>query len=542
MPMIRGGIQFSIFGKNPSDANTYMTLAETLRTAEWDKLLKGGNLGDKVGMAQLVDESPTALYSARFIAKKSMRLASMLSLSWYAEITHTPVYKAYYAFSLLSFLVCIPLILYMGKSLRLSPILNYGSLSAFIVGYWPQALLDHDCLSQINFLPILFLSLLGLWHKEYESSKIITSSRFLVSLCLAATITYYTEFLLFWITCLVVYYIIEWWKGGQRIVRILQEFAVIIVTALAILLLTGQLDYYFRTIWMPIAFAAKSHNIGGPVLFEPYLKFNPIAAFWGLPDFFALLKAKWSGLQSPLNALYVLPLALSLFLSLVIISILRKPLDGRHRILVSFWIGALASFSFVTVTTKEVYLMGKTLYFVALPFSVLLLLLAPNYLNLNMISRSPKYGRILKTVVTGVILLWLSTQMLSGVLRYVNVDMLRSEHKQSNYDIQPVLNYLRTIQPKKLAVNIPSDTEWPFALYSMFAFSEFKPFFQSGIIYDNNNDRVFIDLQKNDILPDYLVIRNDLRNHYLSQLEAVIETKELTLYRVVSARLEDFQI
>jgi len=519
LPILKGGIQFAIFGKNPADAFSYMTLSETFRTAEWQKILEGARLDNNDGMSRLAEVSPTALYSARYLLR-SVRLATTHSFAWFSELSRIPMYKAYYPFMIFSFLLVIPLILYIGEIMHIPIILRYGALAPLVIGFWPQMLIDWDCLSQIQYISILLMFVIALYLISSEQSLAIRPL-FLAAMCLAGSAIFYTEFLAFILTCLLIYTIMEWLVAKKSLKILTAQFILIIILSIAILLITDQLGYYSNSFLKQMKMGAQK-NLGPAALLEPYPGNNPIIVFWGMIDFFNKSKL--------LNYIIIIFSSfLSILLGMTMLSAMKKESYTLNRILFSFILGSTVSFLFVTFTTREVYLMGKTLFFVLTPFAAMLLMTSVQaFEKSGYLSKFP----ILPKIGAAIIFLWLSTQFTLGIMRVsgdAHAINTRLSEKRASYNIDPIIDYLSKNTPERIHINIPSTTEWEFSLYCMFAFSNYKPFFDSGLVYDNNNDRVFYGLQKKQEPADYLIIKKGVDIN--GPMVKVAESAALDLYK-----------
>jgi hypothetical protein len=122
-------------------------------------------------------------------------------------------------------------------------------------------------------------------------------------------------------------------------------------------------------------------------------------------------------------------------------------------------------------------------------------------------------------------------------------------HQRDDFDLTPLTDFLEANPPTRLAVAAPryqtltetGEQDWPFALYSMFGFSRYQPYFQSGLIVDNNAATPTVWLERMEAPPDYVVVLRSL--DYVGEAglgTLVAENGDLALYRITTNELAPF--
>ena len=176
-PILVFGIQYRIFRTNPSDAFYYMSLAETLRVANWPTLLGGLQLqNNQIGLAALANVSPTALFSARFILDP-LALNKMAALAWLAEVARLPVTRAYYLQHLLSLAIAPPVVFVIAGQLTQSRVLKLLVSAAVALGFWATWVLEMDAGYELSALPLALLFVAAWIELEQERQQFWSRAR-----------------------------------------------------------------------------------------------------------------------------------------------------------------------------------------------------------------------------------------------------------------------------------------------------------------------------------------------------------------------------
>jgi hypothetical protein len=227
----------------------------------------------------------------------------------------------------------------------------------------------------------------------------------------------------------------------------------------------------------------------------------------------------------------------------------RKSAADPEKILFAILGGGLG-LALVAFAQDNTRAAGKAFTYVY-PYLILGVSLFPNYAGAFF------QPRLAKLAVTGVVV-WLGFQVGLGFYLPLSdriVGFLGAPPKRENYDLSPIIEYLDDHPPRLLMVTVPraglwreanpppwTQEDWTFALYSMFAFSQYPAYFQSGIILDNAIAAQNMWLQQMSGLPDYAVILKSVDYVGPEHLGTkVAETADLALYRITAGDLETFR-
>jgi len=526
-PLIFNGIQYAIFRQNPSDAFVYMSLAETVRVVDWHTLIRGVDLNrsNLEGLKRLAEASPTALFTARFIAKP-LQLANPIALGWAAEMVGVPTYRFYYAYHLLCFALALPISLVLGDLLGLSRLLNFLTAGAVVLGFWAKFILERDAGYQISSFPLLLLVALAWIRLEREPQRPISRSRGLLAAALAAVIVFYSVSISVIVIAFVCYYGIGLWQRVRTLVPVWYHGLTALLIVL-IFLASGQLDYVVRHLLFAVSAA------GGEARFVPHvlglIRRDGAAALWGLPP--SIIFEPFPEIAQRLARLVAQGIGICLtgVLLAVAARMVRKSASVPKRIVFALLAGGFC-LAVTFAILGNLRASGKAFTYVY-PYLILGVVLYPG--DEHGYSRLP-----LQRPVFVLLNIWLIAQCLLGLyLPYAGnlggIFHRAQERKAENYDLSAIVKYLENHPPRLLLVNIPRTRDWTFAYYSMFVFGRYPSYFQSGIIVDNSARFQNLWFGSLTEAPDYVVVRKSadyIRRQKLGR--KVAQSDDLVLYRV----------
>jgi hypothetical protein len=533
VPLLLRGIQYSIFRSNPSDAFLYMTLAETLRVVKWPVLVSAAELTREnfEALANLAVASPTALFTARH-AGMPLALNKMALFAWSAEMARVEVQRFYMAHHLLAYLAALPLTMAMGARLGL-PRWQQVLAAGVALGFWPRFIIEMDSGYEISAFPVLLLAAFAWIEIEGQPSGQLSRGHLMLALALAALLALYAPILLIVALAFGIYYgfgLLQR-QASLRHVWVVAASGLLLVPL--ILAVTGQLDFLFASTLDLLARAANEANFRAPTM--DLIRLDGLNAIWGMPGSLLWdMRAAW--LRWPVDLVVS---ALSLVLSAAVLAggllALMQPAQRTERIVFAL-VAAGGLFMLYVTATGNQRSAGKafTYIFAFLIFGLLVTpRLAANYL--------PRPGRALASGLLGI---WLVGQLAVGAYLPLRrtPDFIRNPQKTADYDLSPLLNYLEQHDPEMLLVAVPTGTSWPFALYSMFAFSRYPVHFQTGLVIDNNLAHQTLWLSTLNALPSHIIVTRDADYVAPQQLGTkVAETADLVLYEATSSDLATFQ-
>jgi hypothetical protein len=532
IPMVLRGVQYAIYRSNPSDAFLYMSLAETLRVADWPTLLRGSALTFEnwPAITALAHISPTALFTARLVTLP-LALNNMAGLAWLAELAGSTVTQFYYPHHLLAYGTALPLVFALGDRLALPRWLTLLSGPAIVLGFWARFVLETDSGYEVSTLPIVLLMSLAWIQLEAEKPRGLSAARVLLAITWAAVIALYAPLGLVIALGFGLYYGIGLLEHAVSLRAILLH-GVTVALVLLILAATGQLDFLAQNVISLVARAPNEARFAAPAL--ELLRANGVAALWGLPG-----KALWATrsqmVRVPLDLMAaVIGLLFTVLLGLGAVRASRRQTEAPTRIVFAMLsAGLLLGGLLLAVNNGRAA--GKAVTYVY-PF-----------LTLGLVSASVSLDQIFKAgvqnVALGVITIWLVGQSAMGLVLPLRgrADFLGQPPKTQQYDLSAITRQLDDAHPARLLVDIPRGNDWMFAYYSMFVFGRYSPYFQSGLIIDNNVQYQSLWLDSLPALPDYAVVLKQVDYIGPQQLGfKVAETRDLILYRISTSSLTPF--
>ena len=534
-PLFSKGINYAVFRGNPSDAFTYMSVAETFRVVDWPTLEAGADINNLEGVAKLAKVSPPSLYSARMILKP-IRLTTQVGFAWAAQLLGLAIERFFYAYNLVSFTIAIPLVLALAAQMGLSKKVKWLAALAVAFGFWARFLLEIDAAARINLLP-LFLFFAFAWIQlEKGDPAAFSRERVLLALASAALVAFYVQAVPIAALAMILYYGLGLVQRAVSLRAVLLHI-VTLIFALAFILAGAQVDFALKTLfWQtPVVVGNTSPLTDLDALL--YLYRDGPAALWGTP--FSLLgEAVRVG---PIVIWRALGFLLGAVLTLIFLVLAWRGLRNPRRIEQRVYLALLAAGAVVAAVMFGVgtyWASGRAFTYVY-PFLVL---------SIAGLWREDELGAWLpaaRKFVAG----WLVFQVLFGLfLPYAHLSQLKpfleaNANKPEDYDVSALTQALDKTHPRLLAVSAPREEDmWMFPYYLLFVFDDYPVYFLSGISFDNNTrfQNLWLDELKEP--PDYAVVRVD--DDFVAEEglgELVATTSDLRLYRVTTSEVEPFR-
>ena len=147
LPVLLGGLSFSILRGNGTDAFNYITMAGYLNNEPYSWIFK-------VSLHQAAELNPSYPLAQALL---STRWTTAAILAWTSRIAGLPAVKFEYGYTLLPILLAFGPTLLIVRNLGVR--LRYTALTALAVcvGFWPQLVLDLRGMSQLDSIPLLLL-------------------------------------------------------------------------------------------------------------------------------------------------------------------------------------------------------------------------------------------------------------------------------------------------------------------------------------------------------------------------------------------------
>ena len=535
-PLLVRGISYTAFRSNASDAYTVMTMAETLRVADWPTITGGVELteANEDGLRQLAAQSPTSLLSARAI-KKPLSLANPAALAWMSSLAGAQVYRFYYAYNALAFLMTMMVALVIGDNLRVGRRFKYLVAGAIAFGFWARFVLETDAGYEMAALPLTLLFAHAWMNLEQQPLRLFSAQRVYLAIVGAALVWVYVPLAIILVVAGLVYYAVSLL---QRAVtwRTLMYHGLTIALVVGIWLLTLQIDFVGRNL-LYLLNSVENEATMQPRALQVFFT-NGAAALWGYP-----WQALLAVLPAPLQILAAFVMDfflvfLMLFFAVTVLRILRRTASVPERLVTSFALaGLLLLVAFgLTGSYKPA---GKSFTY-SFAFLILLTLLFERY-------NRTYYGLFKHRFVALTVGGWLVTQLALGAFLPMTGVMdgiagNRYTKDRAALDVHEMLSYLDIHAPTHLALAIPDQVNWSLIMYSQFAFSPYKPDYLGGLLIDNSTD--FRNLRLNEIqeAPDYVVVLKDVAGlDYAALGEAVAQNSRLALYKTENRSLDFYR-
>jgi hypothetical protein len=523
------GIQYAIFRSNISDAFLYLSLAETVRLADWQTIQASTSFTQDnwKGLAELVSISPTALFTSRQIGL-SFVLNNSAAMAWLATLADVPVYRLFHVYNVICLGCALPLTIAIAKHLALDSILVYLAAAAVVLGFWARYILETDSAGEIASLPVLMLAVFAWMLMEHRAGRIAFRLVLLGALGIATVICFNYPELILLLGGMGIYFAVSlvqrttsWSKVGNA--------ALLFFVAVMILLLTGQFDYIWGNFLRGLdAFRGVTRF---PDFAYQMLLQDHIATAWGMPRI-----VLFTELPSALRwVLRQFSLGIGILMSGMLLAsaffVFKDKQAAGRRILLSLAVASLILTGAFLMSANPRG-SGKAFTY-AFPYLMMSPLVLPSYIK-------ERFGAKAQLLLVGVLGVWLGLQILltfylpfsplvGGIFRQGD------RFRQVAFDLEPILQELDRVRPTNLMVDVRRHDYWGFAFYAMFATAEYRPYFQSGIVVDNNTTFRNLWFRKLSRAPDYALILK--RDDYIGQEnlgEELASTKDLVLYRYTS--------
>lgn len=523
-PMLALGIQYSIFRSNPSDAFTYISLADSVRQVPWSVLVNGIRFSSEnyPALEHLASISPGALLTARMVGLP-IQLSNMVTLAWFSQITGLPTYAAYYPYHVMAFLNAYLLGVAWGAVLGLRRI-KYAAAAVIALGFWARFVLETDASFEINTIPLMLLTTFAwLQLEEHASNKLISPARVLFALALTALLCNYLVFPGLIVVAFMLFYVVALLRRERSWTSLLYH-AVTALLVLILLTVTGQLDIQLQSLVYIIG-AIELQRAFEPTVWNMW-RANGLNAVWGMGT---------ESLLGAQRALVRLPLAIAsnlfaLFLSALLILAgwiaFFRSRRTAEQVLFAVLTAGLA-FAGWSLGGGNLRASGKAFSYVY-PYVILGVAVAAGSVS----TIAPRFERPLYAGVT----FWFVIQIaLGAVLPFTGAfsRVFNYSKRAEAYDLAPITRVLDANPPGLLYVAVPRTSGWEFAYYTSLVLGRYPAHFSSGLVMDNSMAVQNFWQSEPTTAPDYAVVLKSADIIGSAQLgEQLAETRDLVLYRL----------
>jgi hypothetical protein len=538
IPFWRYGINYTIFRSNSSDAFVYMTYAESARVVDWHTYRAGADLTAQNldAVRQLALASPTALLSARF-AKDIAQLNHPGVIAWLAQLHNLPVFRFYFIFNSLMFFVAFCASFVLANVLRLPRVLQYLGAATIALGFWAHFILETDAGGEIAMIPILLLLVFAWWQTETEeSNRLLSRTRVLLVLAIAGVVCVYSPIVPLIVLGFILYYaFVLLTKRNVR--HTILSLAATAAGVVILLTLTLQIDNILA-IFNTLLFNAVGLRVKNePIVFQ-MLAPDPLSTFWGLPGFLYFGRA--GGTRNLLMNVALWIVGATFFAGLLgnfVFSIRRRE-RVAERILFALILSA-GVIALVMLWREYLRNSGRTLGYVY-PYLLYGALGVTTGLT-GWRAISEVWARRAQWALTAVF----AVGMILQIALVITIPTLSPSYgifknaqtnRHADYEVAAIETQLKKNPPRALVVDVPNDTYWERALYSLFVFQPFRANFLNGVVVDNGTRFQNIITQAPELNPDYVVLTK--KNDYLQDsgiATRLAENQDLALYRIERA-------
>lgn len=539
-PLIFKGIEYAVFRSNPADAYMYVSLAESLRIVEWDTIMGGVRLStdNMEGIKHLAEVSPTALYSARHIAKP-LPMSGPATLAWAAALTGNLPYRFQHAYHLTIFLIAACMALVLADRLHASFLMRYLAAAVVAFGFWAHFVLNTDSSFQITSIPLLLL-LAFAWILVEDDPRLWTQSRILLGVTGGITLWFYFPLVAVVAVAGLFYYGVGLVQRDRTVITAAYHGITLAIGVLA-LTLTGQIDFAYRNVLYLIA-GARTEGQFFPKALQVILN-NGVASFWGFPA--KVIAHKFPSLWQTvvLAGIEFFGLVLLLLFVITVVIVFLRRFSVAERV-----VGAMAMSGlfllFILYVLGSRKPAGQAFTYTYAFFILFGILYAQVF---KQASRLP-----IRNIASVVVVMWLIGQgLLGAVIPYSSIDHsvipLADVKQRSRYEIDDIRCYLDKQSVHSLLVSVPDSDRWWYTMYLQFAFAPYHPYFQSGILIDNSTDfrNIWLDNARSSYR--YAVVAKDADYIGFDRMGRVVAKApglllyELTNYNATAvAKQEDF--
>lgn len=507
IPIIIGGLTFTVLRGNGSDTFNYITMAGYLQHEPFSWI---HTATDKA----LIDKHPTYL-SAKVLLKT--RWSTSVILGWCSTLMRSPLERFEYGFTTLFFLItyCCT----FSIALRLSLKKNYAALLAIAicVGFWAQFILDVRAMSQISALPLFVLFVLLLLHAEENNTNHIQQAA--MAATIAAIAFLYIELLPLITLGLLLFFLNQLIRKQDTLINLIKKYW--LVFTLSFLLLIPIAHTYLLHFFKSQITTAIHHKNNWDIVYFQWLYKQPLIGFWGLSS----LEAATSLITGKVlfNTISIILTIILLYGTIHSCVKWNKNKVGTN-ICIAFLLATGIEFSYLFFN-GQFWAAGKALSFGYIFPSLLIAIFSLT--NLFNSSKNKYFFRISQYTV----LLWLIIQCGLSFYRietartqtdYYNYIGYHGLYRKHDWDISALTNIIKQKKPLSVGLSLPNI--WTLEYFS-FAWG-----WDTSIIDINgigNESGKLITKKILTSIPDYFVIPSD--HYYFKQSKILAHNKEFLL-------------
>lgn len=478
----------SLHGYNPSDALVYLTIADSVLRAGWDTLFTVGwnfprgreiltltDLPPSPEATLLLQQSATALYSARMVAIIPIRTATMIDMAWLRGISSLGWHELLFAFKIAVLLCSVAAAGGLARLLGAPLWVAATVAAAAALNHWTIMTMEHDGYSQLQVMPLMVLAV-AVW-----SWLVLGAARgrallhALGGIAIVGVLVAYTEFAPAFVLTLAAGGVVATLLGHPlRLVA--GATAGLLATAATIAVLTGQASHHITGLLTQMRFVqgATTGPVGSTLLDNDLL----------VSRLHAALGSWWLSPWLPSYA-WTTAIGLGALLALGLQVLRWRP----HPALVAaaaLLFGTMVVAAYALLQRGDNYVALK-LYATAFPFAVVL---AGHGL-------AQLRARQVTSWVSGLAGLLVLASQLGYAARFHTLEATGAtpsyitRSRDGGHPLPAVVATLAELRPRGLILDDPPDAgTWWHSAFLMLALADQPAFHRSGLLFDNNANRL----------------------------------------------------
>lgn len=447
--LLAGGLTFHILRGNGTDAFNYATIGTALQRFSLSEI-------QNTDVGILVSRDPiNGLAKALLLG----RWATGALLGWCGMVSGTAPVQITFAFGYLCLILSAGPCFLIARYLGCSPWSAAAITVAILVGFWGQAVLDMQALSQLHAFPLaLFIIFLIIQTQDQSWKSWIGNGRLLLTLATTGLTLAYIEYLPFLILGLGLYFFTMYaWKYNRLQQIFLASLPIACGIFIAFLLIPDLFDFLKNQILFPATATINWHQA-----YFRWLYKDPLAGIWGIWGLTHIdggfLKAHGWRIKTIGDIIKSLPCLFLITASIAFMGTIRYygAQNPMRRLIAALLIAGLVQTIFLLLR-QQWWAAGKAISFF-MPF----LWLGTGWVLFNR-QILPEFMRkpFIAPYIRGAAILWVVSQLWLGLMRvgiatagsdYRGYMTHHAVYRQYDWDLQPIDQELKKAYPGPISI------------------------------------------------------------------------------------------
>lgn len=514
IPLLVGGLNFTILRGNGTDTFNYITMAGYLFHEPYSFVFSST-------VQTLIDKHASYALAQQLL---SSRWSVSMLLAWCSAITNLPFYKLEYGFTVLFFLMNYGLIFIFRRRLNTPLWLSVLLAISICVGFFAQFILDIRAMSQISTVPLIIVLVYLLSEIEVDSIH-VWKKQILIGFVFSSIVFLYIELIPSIVLGTILFLLIQFLHKHYTINGFIKKYWISMMVVLIMILPAKNALMNFLAGQVSYALSGKNNWHESYFL---WLYHTPLPGFWGMSYF--INRTGSSVLQI---SGWILSTILSLFYIFCVIFILssrKKDIPILLRYSVSFSLASLIQFAYL-LWRNQLWAAGKVFTF-GYPFTMITLVAGIGTLHQMLFFKKRNLLIKLGLVVTSI---WLILQCVLGFARINHAIKVKDypmyisnhgEYRQHDWNVDNFTNAIQLNHCHALAIDFPYNWlaeylnfvfGWNIHIVNMYGVNDRSGYLLGKQTISNNLDCMLINNQS--VLPIYAKILS--KNHEISLIKLV---------------------